>query len=87
MIFASVPREKMVDSVKTVNDLARPPDDDFHDELVEQYGRVRRFLPHLLNHVEFKAAPGGKAVLDVFDYLKNIGIFGMVQNGVTTFLP
>lgn len=74
MIFATVPREKMVESVKTVNDLARPPDDDFHDELVEQYGRVRRFLPHLMNHVEFKAAPGGKFVLDTFDYLRSIEV-------------
>ncbi|MBF5060173.1 Transposase for transposon Tn3 [Candidatus Neptunochlamydia vexilliferae] len=74
MIFATVPREKMMESVKIVNDLARPPDDDFHDELVQQYGRVRRFLPHLLDHVEFKAAPGGKAILEAFDYLRNIGI-------------
>jgi len=64
----------MIESVGIVNDLARPPDDDFHDELVEQYGRVRRFLPHLMNHVEFKSAPGGKTVLDAFDYLRSIGI-------------
>lgn len=74
MIFATIPREKMMESVKTVNDLARPPDDDFHDEIVEQYGRVRRFLPHLMNHVEFKAAPGGKSVLDTFDYLRSIEV-------------
>jgi len=74
MIFATIPREKMAESVKIVNDLARPPDDDFHDELVEQYGRVRRFLPHLMNHIEFKAAPGGKSVLDTFNYLRSIEV-------------
>lgn len=75
-IFAAVPGEKMVDSLKTVNDLDRSSDDDFHDELlVKQYGRVRRFLPHPMNHVEFNAALRSKAVLGVFDYLQNIGIF------------
>lgn len=74
VIFSNLSREKMMESVLVINDLARPPGDNFHDEIVEQYGRVRRFLPHLLNHVVFKSAPGGKAVLDAFDYLATIGV-------------
>ncbi len=60
VIFTRIPKEKLAESIATVNDLARPYDDNFHDELVEQYGRVRRFLPRLLNDIAFKAAPAGE---------------------------
>lgn len=37
--------------------------------MVEQYGRVRRFLPHLLNTVKFSSAPAGVTTLNACDYL------------------
>lgn len=37
--------------------------------MVEQYGRVRRFLPKLFRHIEFKAAPAGIPVLTALQYL------------------
>ncbi|MDI5858147.1 hypothetical protein ODY75_20380, partial [Shewanella xiamenensis] len=49
--------------------LARPYDDNFQDELVQQYGRVRRFFPKLLRDIVFKAAPAGKATLEAHQYL------------------
>ena len=59
-IFAKFSREKLDLSISTVHELARPYDDNFHDEMVEQYGRVRRFLPKLLHDIEFSAAPAGE---------------------------
>lgn len=55
IIFARTPKEKLAEFIETVNSLARPSSDKFHQEMVEQYGRVRRFLPHLLNSIVFKA--------------------------------
>jgi TnpA family transposase len=72
-IFTKVDREKMVKSVQIVHNLARPPDDNFYDEIVEQHGRVRRFLPHLLSSIDFKAAPGGTELLKAFNYLSSLG--------------
>lgn len=46
--------------------------DKFHDEIVEQYGRVRRFLPRALKDVVFKAAPAGKNTLEALEYLARI---------------
>ncbi len=40
--------------------------------MVEQYGRVRRFLPKLLCDIEFKAAPAGKATLEAHHYLAGL---------------
>ena len=71
-IFAKMPRDKLAKSIDTVNELARPYDDNFHGEMVEQYGRVRRFLPKLLNDIEFKAAPAGASTLKAFQYLKSL---------------
>ncbi len=72
-IFARIPREKLAQSIAAVNELARQPDDKFHEEMMEQYGRVRRFFPRLLNDIVFKAAPSGKATLEAFNYLAALG--------------
>jgi TnpA family transposase len=67
-----MPREKLAESIATVNELARPYDNNFQDEMVEQYGRVRRFLQKLLCDIEFKAAPAGKATLAAHQYLASL---------------
>lgn len=68
-IFSKVPRERLAASIATVHELARPDDHHFQEEMVEQYGRVRRFLPKLLGNIEFKAAPAGQATLGALQYL------------------
>lgn len=68
-IFSRISRERLAESIATVHELARPADSHFQDEMVEQYGRARRFLPKLLGNIEFKAAPAGQATLDALQYL------------------
>ncbi len=68
-IFAQISKEKLEESIATINELARPPDDKFHDEMVEQYGRVKRFLPRLLANITFKASPSGEETLNALNYL------------------
>jgi len=69
-IFDEISREQILESINTVHQLVRP-NNNFKDEMVEQYGRVRLFLPTLLCDLEFKSAPAGKVVLDAFNYLCN----------------
>ncbi len=45
-----------------------PEDTNFQDEMVEQYGRVRRFLPALLRDLHFRAAPDGEHTLAAIHY-------------------
>ncbi|POJ49936.1 hypothetical protein, partial [Klebsiella pneumoniae] len=54
-VFSYIPRQKLAEIITLVREIARPSDDNFHEEMVEQYGRVRRFLPHLLNTVKFSS--------------------------------
>ncbi len=69
IIFNKISKEKLTELITIVNDLARPYDDKFHDEIVAQYGKVNRFLPRLLNNVDFKMAPAGENVFSALKYL------------------
>jgi hypothetical protein len=73
-IFSRFPKEKLAEAVAIINDLARPEDDCYHEEMVEQYDRVRRFLPRLFNQIEFRSAPAGTITIAVLDYLSKFGI-------------
>lgn len=74
-IFATFPKDKLAQSIATINAIARPTSDNFNDEMVEQFGKVRRFLPRLLKDISIKAAPAGQATLKVFEYMVNLGNF------------
>lgn len=63
-IFGKFPPARLADTIAFINTFARPSDTGFHDEMVEQYGRVRRFLPCLLENIEFSAAPAGETTLE-----------------------
>ncbi len=63
VIFKYVPKNRLAESVSKVNELARPHNNNFHDEMVEQYGRVKRFLPAVLRNLHFRAAPAGEQAL------------------------
>jgi TnpA family transposase len=68
-IYTLISKEKLLETIETINNLARPMGDKFHDEIVEQYGRVYKFLPRALKDIVFKAAPAGKNTLEALEYL------------------
>lgn len=71
-VFSKVSKKSVSQSIEIVNELARGEDDNFHEELVEQHKKVRRFLPHLLRSIEFKSSPAGFAAIRAFEYLKSL---------------
>jgi hypothetical protein len=71
-IFAQVPRTQITRAIETINNLARPPEDNFHDEMVAQYGRLRQPLSRLLDGIDFKAAPAGTSVVKALDFLRTV---------------
>lgn len=73
-IFRRYSRGQISESMKVVNDLVRPNNAPYHQELVEQYGRVRLFLPTLLKQIPFKSTPSGEKILEAFHYLGKEGI-------------
>ncbi len=71
-VFARVPRDQLTQAVALVADLVGPPDDHYFEDLRTRYGQVRRFLPGLLEAVEFAATDAGRPATEAFGFLKAI---------------
>jgi hypothetical protein len=63
-IFERVPRTILATAVDVVGDLARSPDDNYYEDLVGRYSTIRRFLPLLLQTINFEATEVGRPVLE-----------------------
>lgn len=71
-IFHLISRERLTNSIDTVTRLARPSNDLFKEEMVEQYSRVKSILPTLFTQITFDAAPAGKSTLEAIRYFESI---------------
>jgi len=70
--FARVPRHRLLEAGATVEQLTRPPDDNYDEELAERYQSVRRFLPTLLRTVSFESIQAGQPLLEAWALLRQI---------------
>jgi hypothetical protein len=66
------PRDQLTQAVAQVADLIGPPDDHYFEDLRSRYSQVRRFLPALLEAVEFAATDAGRPATEAFRFLKAI---------------
>jgi len=73
-IFSTISKIKIDESIKIIESLARPVNYAFQDEMVQQYSRVRRFLPKLLHEIQFQSAPAGELTLESFHYLTSLDL-------------
>ena len=71
-IFATVPTEVLEAAMAQIDSLARPPDDPYFEELLDQHQRIRRFLPHFARSVGLGAMPGGQPVLKALQHLQKM---------------
>ncbi len=69
-LFTQIPCEALVQTLADISQLVRPPDDVFYHSLDQQYGRVRRFLPALLEHIHFAAGQEDTPLLEALEYLR-----------------
>src|SRR5215211_4847534 len=71
-VFSQIPLEQIAQAILTTYDLARPPEEDYQEEMLIRYHTVRRFLPRVLDTLSFTAAPAGNPVLTAVDYVKGL---------------
>ena len=57
-------------SVATIYAIARPPDDNYYQEVGDRYKSVRQFFPQLLQNIEFQGNRAGQPVLKGLAFLK-----------------
>ena len=68
-IFLALPREELATVVTQIEEVARPPEDLYYEELQQQWRRVRRFLPAFLATIQFGATPAGEPIRAALDEL------------------
>ncbi|MGH8323131.1 MAG: Tn3 family transposase, partial [Steroidobacteraceae bacterium] len=69
-VFAVTPRDALIQTLQSIGELVRPPDDMFYQELQKQHERVRRFLPTFLEHIRFSAVTAGADLLAALEHLR-----------------
>jgi hypothetical protein len=69
-VFAAVERERLAAAVTAIERLARSPDDRARELVTRSYPGVRRYLPLLLDTIEFHATDGGEPILEALTALK-----------------
>ena len=69
-VFARVPRDTLLQALADIGDLVRPPDDVFYQARQNQYRRVRRFLPAVLEHIRFSSGPAEAPLRAGLEYLR-----------------
>jgi TnpA family transposase len=72
IIFSAMSEIELEQALLKVLSIARPPDDNYYQELLNKWRTVRRFLPLLLSTIEFRATEAAKPVLDALLFLKSI---------------
>jgi hypothetical protein len=71
-VLARVPRDQLTQAVAQVADLIGTPDDHYFEDLRSRYSQVRRFMPALLEAVEFAATDAGRPATEAFRFLRAI---------------
>ena len=71
-VFTRMPLAQIAQAIATTYDLARPPEENYQEEMLTRYQTVRRFLPRVLDTISFQAAPAGNPVLTAVGYLKGL---------------
>jgi hypothetical protein len=70
-IFSAISRDQIEEAVQTVDDLSRGEDETrYFDQLIDHYSQMRRFLPLLLQSIEFRAASPSDPVLQALEFLR-----------------
>jgi hypothetical protein len=64
--------EQLSSAIADVEDIARPPEDNYYDELLKQWRSVRRFLPKLLSIIDFEGNQAGQKILEAAPYRTNL---------------
>jgi len=61
--------ERMTAAIDTVKTIARPKHDRYYKEIIEQYKKVRRFLPSLLKTICFSSTQAGSSTKEAVQFL------------------
>ncbi len=71
-IWQRLTPEQLQAAVAQVEELARPPEDNYYQELCQQWRSVRLFLPRLMATIQFAGNQAGQSILTAWDFLRSL---------------
>jgi TnpA family transposase len=71
-IYNTVPKQQITNAITTVKSLTRKNHDKYFEEMLDQYAKVRRFLPSIFQAIDFKSTQSGRNVYDAIKFLHSI---------------
>ena len=71
-IVARFGREALAQAVKEIRELVRPAEEGHREQMLSGYNTVRRFLPLLLDTIEFHSTDAGENTLRAFEALASV---------------
>lgn len=72
LIYTAFTKEQITNAITTVNSLARREHNKYHEEMIEQYKKVRRFLPLVLQSINFNSTKSGQNTYEALKFLSYI---------------
>ncbi len=72
LIYETIPKQQITNAITTIKSLTRKKHDKYYEEMLEQFIRIRRFLPAVFKTINFKPTESGQNVYDAIKFLHSI---------------
>lgn len=72
VFFNVIPRDQLDGAITQIDELTRPPDDQYLENLRNHYSQFRRFLPGLWSTLQFGGLESEVDLLEAVDFLKGL---------------
>ena len=70
-VFAHLPKDRIKDAMTTVDGLVQPEASKPVSELKRRWSRARKLFLNIITRIDLAAAPGGRAVTEAMDWLRD----------------
>jgi hypothetical protein len=71
-IYKAITKHQITHAITTIKSLTRKRHDKYYEEMLEQFIRIRRFLPAVFQTINFKSTESGQSVHDAIKFLHSI---------------
>ena len=90
LVETVMPWDQLMAAVETAQQLSRPIDYDYLDLIEGRFGYLRKYLPTLLQALEFRATPSAKPIIEAIETIREMNASGkrkMSDDAPVSFVP
>ncbi len=72
LIYQAITKQQVSDAIITIRNLTRTSHGKYFEEMLDQYSKVRRFLPSIFADINFKSTKSGENIFEAIKFLNSI---------------